>query len=200
MSVVRPESCHSCRLHFLPSCAGFCADTGDPQRAKIAVMFPSPTKDGALSNNPFLSWFYRDVIAPAGFKKEDLLLSHAIRCVPPKTEEALGKRVSGKGNLTHALQVCRQSDGLLGLFNPNLAIVGVEPAALIKTPAYAKLLREAVFKRAYSFYTRGYRSVVLLGPQAASLVLPFIGDSVKSWVGHYAVLAESPFKESQVPW
>jgi len=97
-----------------------------------------------------------------------------------------------------AEQICRQYDWYHGDsrgnlaasgiadWDPNLFVITLHPAAVLRENAYFFLVRRD-FEKAARFMEQGYRVCVLCGDKAAALVLPAIEGTggVSYWRGHY---------------
>lgn len=79
---------------------------------------------------------------------------------------------------------CRLYDDQLVKFRPDLFLVTIHPAMLLRSSAMTRLVQRDV-RRAFEFAAKGYRPCLLMGDKAMNLVAPWLKDGVKRWRGHW---------------
>jgi hypothetical protein len=183
--LVHPPSCNLCRMYQVST--AFLPDSS-PAAPKIGIMVDYPEKADFVNEEPWTAKGRFDrLIEPSGLKREDILFTSAIRCHPERVK--YGELPTFPA--ANGLQVCRQYDGRLIQFNPNLALVCESPRKLIENPALHRLIQSCIIK-AYSFYQRGYRPLVLMGITPVKLVFPWCSN-IKNWLGHWDEITGWPY-------
>ena len=126
-------------------------------------------------------WFFN----PLGIKREQTILANTLRCLPPKHGEShypIGEERK------EAEQHCRQYDNLIEAFKPDIAIITIHPAAVLREAApYPLVLMD--FQKARDFVKAGTRPVVLTGGKAVKRFLGY-GENVTKFRGHYQWLED----------
>ncbi len=191
----KPEHCRLCALTAIGK--SFVPDY-IPEKPKIAFILDVPSKHAALDQNPLASNDIEKLfITDLGYKKEDVLVSHVIRCVQPLN--VYGKVDYPKGYPKKQGEFnCRKydNDGLTK-FNPSLWLMSLHPRSIaLVTCHYRQILRDV--EKAFSFAEKGYRPAVLFGEDAAALYFPHLqgNGGIKTFRGHYW-LGESPFRNEE---
>jgi uracil-DNA glycosylase len=176
--MTKPELCKACP--FAKSSTGFCGDFA-PANPRIAVVLKMPGKEdliwGPMSGKAGRYWF-REFMEPCGLTRETILFSSVIRCFPNGGEFPIGAQRKA------AIASCREWDGKLKLFAPNVFGVSVNPAILLRNPQQTKFLRRAM-QRAVEYADAGYRPCVLLGEEARDKYAPWLQGQMKRWQGHW---------------
>lgn len=184
----KPDGCKLCRLSYLSS--GFVPDkvSADP---KLALVYDLPRNSDLLEQGYWggSRGAEREAqyLKPLGLTRKDILISSALRCGPPKDwpTGAMG---------TVAVKNCRQYDGALIEYKPDIALATFGLDDVATTPALYRLVM-GTLEKAMRFQKRGYRPIVLAGTHAIKLVFPWM-PGVKRWHGHYEELANGwPHKE-----
>lgn len=176
----KPSGCDECPLRSRG--IGFVPDEY-PEDPKVAMLLEAPGEDEAVMSRPLVgragqAWLRR-LIYKNGYKREDVLIANCLRCRPSSMNEyPIGKlRVEAERH-------CRLYDDQLVKFRPNLFLVTIHPAMLLRSSAMTRLVQRDV-RRAFEFAAKGYRPCLLMGDKAMNLVAPWLKDGVKRWRGHW---------------
>lgn len=195
----KPGECASCA--FTLQSSGFCPDWRG-SHPKLALLFTSPSADEVTEREPLKSdmggYIFRHFLAPFGLTKDDLIVSHVLRCKAPwdrrrmRVMYPIGK-MREKCEVTcriyddrHGVKGALTPSGLL-TFSPNIAIITFSPKDCIKVGAYYRQVKNDIGK-AVGFAGKGYKPLVCFGNEPAELIFPHIvgHGSVKQWHGHFA--------------
>src|SRR5579871_3100055 len=194
----KPVECDTCL--FNPYSYGFVPDFVG-SNAKIAIMFSYHEKDDANEREAMASdmgkFILRTYVYPAGIKKDELLITYLLRCVP-KWNSKLKKPNYPTGRTRDNAEVsCRVFDnshgeegklvsGGLRKFNPNICFITFNPREVFRVPAYHRQL-QVDFKKALELSKQGMRPLVLCGNEPGELFAPWIKGkgSAKAWRGHF---------------
>jgi len=167
-----------------------------PKYPKFACLLEAPGENEALKRTPLVGMsgdlMFHAFLRPLGLERDDVILDNCIRCRGEENEYPNGP------TRKKAEQVCRQYDwyhgdqrgnlapGGIADWDPNLFVITLHPAAVLRENAYFFLVRRD-FEKAARFMEKGYRVCVLCGDKAAALVLPAIEGigGVSYWRGHY---------------
>ena len=162
---------------------------------RFACLLEAPRQNEALQRTPLVGMsgdlLFHAFLRPLGLERENVILANTLRCRGEENEYPDGP------TRKKAEQVCRQYDwyhgdqrgnltaGGIADWDPNLFVITLHPAAVLRENAYFFLVRKD-FEKAARFMERGYRVCVLCGDKAAALVLPRIEGSggVSYWRGH----------------
>lgn len=194
----KPSSCASCL--YQKTGAGFCPDqykTG----ARLAVILAAPSSDDITEQRPLAGkagyFIFKNFLEPNGFKMDEIIASHMIRCKPPFDRSKIGPAYPDASIKRRVEGMCRQYDtvhgkdgklvsGGIATFKPNLFVLTFDPADVHNTSAYYRQIFEDVRKAAH-FVGLGYRVCVLFGKEACEAHAPFIKDNggLKAWRGHW---------------
>ena len=196
--LVKPAQCVACPLRTVGS--GFVPDSVG-LTPRVAIMLPTPTDDDLLENAPLSGgmgyYVFKNYLHTAGFRKDDLLLLHIIRCKPPWS--ARKRRLDYPTGVVRdkAETVCRSYDdqhgfqgglqpGGLVKFNPDMFVLSLNPREAIRIPVYTRQIQR-LFQRVYTFVQLGWRPLILCGNEPAELFAPFIKGQggVKAWHMHF---------------
>ena len=195
----KPPECHTCPWGRFSK--GFCPDTIGTT-PKLALLFAAPSKDDVNAYRGLSEgmgfFILHNYIYPLGFKNNDLIISHILRCSLP-WDRRLRREGYPAGIIRDKAEVaCRIYDDrhggngvmLLGGikdWKPNLALITFNPKDVHRTPSYHRQLRRDM-QKARDFVDKGYRPVVLFGGEPAELYFPYIKGqgSAKGWRGHFA--------------
>lgn len=174
----KPQGCLECP--FRKYGFGFVPDYV-PSNPKIAIQLEAPGEQEALENTPLVGragkFHFKTLIEPLGYTREDCLISNTLRCRPPNN-------IYPKSKLRKEAELqCRRYDDDLKNFNPNLFVITLHPAALLRSSAVMRLVKRDV-QKAFEFAEEGYRPLLLMGDKALSSRLPYI-HSVKNFRGHF---------------
>lgn len=188
----KPHLCNLCA--WAPFSHGFCPDWV-PTTPKLALLLEGPGENEVLQRTPLSgrtgSFVFHSLLKPLGLTRDDVLISNTIRCRKEDNdypEGTLRKRAEAN---------CRQYDwyhgaadgtlapGGLADWDPQLFVITLHPAAIFNENAYFFLVRHD-FEKAWRFASAGFRTCLLCGDKAASLVLPTVEGSggVTYWRGH----------------
>lgn len=196
----KPATCASCPENL--NGRGFCPDWV-PAAPKVAFLAERPAVNEIQEREPLVGssgrLFTYQFLEKLGYTRRDVLLCNTIRC-----ESKDNKYPTGSVRLG-AEKHCRQYDsvgsdgcisrgykilqsGGLDRWDPNLYIISVHPAAVLRTWSLLHVVQENC-RKAFRFADRGYRPLVLLGDTAKQLVLGRepVGGVLK-WQGHYGFL------------
>ncbi len=206
---LKPELCKLC-----PNAAigkGFCPDWV-PDNPLVAFLFDMPSGDDVLEQSPLAGaqgWVWqKTLITDLGYKKSDILLSHAIRCKQPN--DAFGKPKYPSNFIQKPAELnCRQYDGQHGCdnevlaggglneFDPNVFVITLHPRTIRNVGAHQIQIQRDV-QKAFEFAKKGWRPAVLFGEGPAELYFPWMKNNggMKNWRGHYWV-GHSPFKDNE---
>ncbi len=177
--MTKPPSCAPCPFYKLST--GFCPDSPAPH-PKLALVGRFPGKDDLVSGAPWSGkggrYWWREFIEPLGLTPGEVLICNVLRCYPNTHEFPIGT-MKGK-----AVEACRQWDGALKAFNPNVWGISFNPGNLMKNPQQVKFLRRAM-KRAGEYAREGQRPCLLLGQEAREKFASGLGGQEKWWQGHW---------------
>ena len=194
---LKPTPCKMCA--FAAVGKGFCQDYV-PEEPKIAFIMDIPTGDDIIEQYPFSGaqgfvWT-KILIEDLGYKKEDVLITHAIRCKPENDKYGKPKYPSSFPQKQAELN-CRQYDEALVKFDPNVFVITLHPRSIHTVGCHQVQIQRDVSK-ALSFANKGYRPAVLFGDGPAQLYFPYIKDNggLKSWRGHWWI-GSNPFKDPE---
>lgn len=195
----KPAGCEACKYSSIG--AGFCGDD-NPKGKKLMILCSAPTKGEILEQIPWhgpQGWIYtKFFLDEAGIPRNEVFISHVIRCRPPF------KRVGGsddsypKGaDRRNAELTCRQFDNShtyrgdllesgIKEFAPDTFLVTFPPEKALEVTAYKRIIQEDI-KKAWRLVGAGRRVCVLMGTPAFELVADGLEDEggVKTWRGHY---------------
>lgn len=172
--------------------SGFCPDEV-PKNPKVAFIFDMPSKADIRERRPLageegVAW-QRLYIEELGYKREDILLSTALRCGQPN--DKYGQPEYPREPLRRQAEInCRHYDTELIAFDPNLFIITYHPRNSRLVGCMARMVRNDVAK-AFRFASQGYRPAVLLGEGVARMYYPWLSN-MKDFRGHI-YQGESPW-------
>ncbi len=189
---LKPVGCRLCPLSAIGQ--GFCPDEV-PKNPKIAMILDMPQRSDVTYQMPFSgsegkAW-QKTFIEDLGYKREDVLLSHCLRCCQPNDKYGISQypreplRRLGEMN-------CRQYDESLIRFDADMYIITLHPRNSRLIGCVTRHIRRDV-EKAFSFAEKGYRPALLMGEGVAELYYPWMTGGLKNWRGHYW-FGESPFK------
>ncbi len=191
----KPEKCKLCPMYYKG--IGFCEDS-EPTSPKIAYIFDTPGSDDVLDQHPFsgpqgYAWD-KLLISGLGWKKEEVLLSHILRC--KQTATKFGKPEYPTAWLQKQSELnCRRFDEQLIAFDPNVFVITVHPRDIRLIGCYQpQIVRDC--EKAKEFAFKGYRPAVLFGQNVAKLYYPWADKmgGIKNCRGHWWI-GEYPFSE-----
>jgi len=189
----KPDFCHS----YCPRAtigAGFVPDWV-PENPKLAVMVASPDKDSVVERMPFSGgyggFFWAAVAKELGIRKQEILISHVIRCYSreypigedrKRSEQACRNWDRYSGN-RHGVPVEEKS---LVTWDPNIFLCTFSLDDMVTMGAYMSLALND-FEKALRFAEGGYRPLVLMGGEAIMTVAPWLQGKggEKTWRGHW---------------
>lgn len=199
----KPPGCKRCAYRTVGE--GFCPDYLPPN-PKVAILLEAPGQDEIQENTPLWGkagqlWLNK-LIRPAGLEREDCLIANTMRCRPPDNKYPTGKLRK------HVEELCRQYDDSHGegwnlvekglrSFNPNAFVIGMHPAALLRSSAAMRLVRKAVELTKW-LADVGYRPCLIMGDKGMGIVAPYLDGGVKRWNRHYW-LGKWPFGGKKDP-
>jgi hypothetical protein len=175
----KPEGCKGCPYRSIG--AGFVPDD-EGVNPKIAMVLEAPGEDEALNSKPLVGragklWL-KKLIEIHGYKREDVLIANTLRCRPPGNKYPIGK-------LKESAELhCRAYDDKIVKFDPDLYLVTIHPAMLLRSSAMTRLVQRDLAK-AFEFAAQGYRPIVLAGETSKSLAASHLHGGVKGWRGHW---------------
>jgi uracil-DNA glycosylase len=120
-----------------------------------------------------------------GVKRSEVFIDNTLRCLPPK----MGDSNYPKGWERKRAEACCRHYDRWHLMKPDVAIVSLHPAAIVREPVPLPLQIKN-FEKARDFVKAGLKVVVLAGGKAAKWWLGFGGivdTNVTKWQGHYQV-------------
>lgn len=180
----------------------------------VAVMLPTPSADDlnfqrGLSGG--MGWYvFKNFIEPAGFEYDNLIVSHVIRCKPPRDKRG---RQSYPTGITkkRAEAVCRKYDsqhghegvlttGGVATWSPTMCLLTLNPSDVHQNPSYFRQIQRDM-ERAMMLVENGFRPLVLMGKEPAELFAPHIvgNGGLKGWRGDYFEIAPNELLVSQTP-
>ena len=195
----KPSGCQACKYSTIGS--GFCGDD-NPKGKKLMILCSSPTKGEIFEQMAWAGpqgWAYtRMFLDTAGIPRNEVFVSHVIRCRPPF------KRIGGSNDSyprgadrRNAELTCRQYDdshtyrgdileGGIKVFAPDTFLVTFEPEKALEVTAYKRIIQEDI-KKAWRLVNAGRRVCVLMGTPAFELVADGLEDegAVKTFRGHF---------------
>ena len=111
-----------------------------------------------------------------GFKKEDVLLTHLIRCYFPIPDK---RGIPAKEN-KHGIEMCRQYDAALKKWNPNAVIYTYD---LESRPPFT-VVNELALQKAKNLVDMGMRPIVSFGTECLSFLNPQLQGGLNTWALH----------------
>ncbi len=193
----KPEHCRMCPMTAIGK--SWVPDYV-PEQPKLAFILDLPSKADAIEQTPFSgsegAFYLSSFVSNLGYTKEDILITHVLRCVQPFN--GYGKVEYPHGWIQKPAELnCRHYDTALINFDPNLFVLTLHPRSCNLVGAHQRQIARDV-EKAFSFAKKGYRPAVLFGENAAELYYPYIkgNGGIKNWRGHWWV-GESPFKEDE---
>ena len=194
----KPAFCKQCKYQNVGF--GFCPDVYSSKN-RVALIFSSPSSDDINAQHGLAGkmgfYTFKTFIEPAGFTKDDLLVSHVIRCKPPYDKRRHRSGYPTGMTKENCEMVCRKYDpqhgsggkmveGGIDRFDPNVFIVTFDPKDTHTTTAYVRQIQRDVAK-AKVLVEKGYRPAVLFGKEAAELFAPHIKNNggLKAWRGDW---------------
>lgn len=194
-----PSGVHNKPIYCANSCprayeaSGFVADYV-PENPRIAFLLEKPTKEDITKNKPLASGFngfFWQNFGHIGFRKDDCIFAHMLRCYTWKyptgaTKNAAEKACRHWDSFVNIDGHPRQPEGItpLAAWSPNIFVVTFGLDKQIETPAFQPLAIASI-KKAWKFAQDGYRPIVLLGSETLSFVAPWLKGGVKRWQGHW---------------
>lgn len=115
----------------------------------------------------------------AGLSRADFFIDNTLRCLPPK----VGDSHYPTGNERKRAEACCRQYDRWHLFQPDITVVSLHPAAIVREPT-PLWLQIKNFLKAKDFVAQGYKVIVLAGGKAAKWWLGY-GENVTKWQGHY---------------
>ncbi len=193
----KPAGCKLCPMAALGK--GFCADYS-PSEPLIAFIFDMVGSDDVLERVPLAGaqgyYWQKILIEEQGLRRDEVLLSNAIRCKQPNDVNGRPKYPTGFVQKPAELN-CRQYDNSLIDFDPNVFVITLHPRTIRTVGAHQiQIIRDVA--KAVSFSRRGYRPAVLFGEGVAELYFPWMKNNggPKNWRGHWWQ-GEYPWKDSE---
>lgn len=192
----KPPYCNaSCR--FAKTGSGFVPDTYGKD-AKVVLLFPYPSSDDLMEQRGLSGkmgwWIFKSFIEPAGFFWENVIVSHLLRCKPPRRGKDILYPLAELRK--HTEKTCRKFDcqhgeggklvtGGVETFSPDIAILTFDPRDVKQVPAYHRQIMSDVAKAMY-FVKKGNRPLIAFGAEPAEYAAPFIrtpNGGLKAWRG-----------------
>lgn len=209
--MLKPPQCASCPV--AGRSFGFCLDSGDPERARIAFVLEAPgdfeikfrvddeeyarrvrlypeLSNGSLRTGAPLvgkagaAWEHW-LLRAAGINRAECYITNTIRCLDVKQKD--GSRYPTGKDRVGAEAACRQYDRMR-VFAPDVAVVTLHPASLLRDLTPMDLVVKDLRKAAH-FAADGHRPVVCMGGKAAKMMLGLSDDAVTAIRGSYYWLA-----------
>ncbi len=167
-----------------------------PKSPKFACLLEAPGENEALRRTPLVGMsgdlLFHAFLRPIGLERNDVILANTLRCRGEENEYPDG------ATRKKAEQICRQYDfyhgdargnlaaGGIADWDPNLFIITLHPAAVLRENAYFFLVQKD-FEKAARFMAAGARVCMLCGDKAAAVVIPRIEGTggVSYWRGHH---------------
>lgn len=205
--VDKPAGCDSCKYSGVGS--GFCGDDS-PKGKRMAILCSAPTKGEILEQMAWhgsQGWIYtKFFLDSAGIPRNEIMISHVLRCRPPFRRVAVGTdSYPGGGDRRNAELTCRQYDkshtyrgdiqsGGIKDFAPTRFLITFEPEKALEVTAYKRVIQEDI-KKAWRFVQAGHRVCVLMGTPAFELCGGGLvaEGGVKLWRGHFFDVDGWPF-------
>lgn len=182
----KPPECSACA--FSPESYSFVPDWV-PVQPKIAILLDMPYGEDFVQACPLSggrgSFFEYQLLRPIGLGREDVLVSHVIRCSP-----RFKKFPTGKWR-TQATEGCRALDDVGGrsrdraglrTWAPDRAIITLDIWSLLKNIAPILMIR-AHLEKALRFAARGHKPIVCAGTVPMNLYAPHLHGGAKRWAG-----------------
>jgi uracil-DNA glycosylase len=183
----KPWGCNECPYKAIGS--GFCPDDCNTE-ARVAMLLETPGEDEILYGKPLVGkgpryWLWQ-LVSKIGHSRDELQVSHMLRCRAHgvgKPKDKWNDYPTGKLR-TAAERYCRQYDEALVKFAPDAFIISMHPFALLRSPAFTRLMRKDV-EKAFRLADKGYRPLLIMGDKAMTMCAPWLSGGVKKWRGHY---------------
>lgn len=188
----KPEGCRLCKLSFTST--GFCPDFA-PSNPKLMMLLERPFSSDVIEQEPMSGsmgrWFYMNVLKPSGLRKEDILLSHVLRCKAKKYPKNNLEKVEDKYPVKALSKIaennCRVYDRDIKQFDPEIFVYTYGIMDTFKDPAFLALLLEDI-KKALRLSKQG-RVCLLMGENPVRLFdpTPFKNGKggLRQWRGNY---------------
>ena len=177
--MTKPDSCRTCGYYNLST--GYLADNV-PERPRFAIVRAMPAKDELVMLQPMAHAggraFERHYLLPLGIRAMDLLVTSVIRCVPNGREFPTGRE---KGL---AVKGCRQYDGALWAYNPDIFVLTYSPTMLFKQPNLETFIKRAL-ELVVKLSDDGHKVCLLLGDETKDAATPWLTGGMKKWSRHY---------------
>ena len=182
---IKPKECALCLgCTKTPSSTGFVpADLRIPiDLIKFAIMAEAAGEQEVIQGIPLCgatgTQLRERIMKPLNLTREDVLWDNLLRCRPYKNDFPEGARG------VEMIQMCRQWDTMMSLWNPNVVILAFHPtAALIHTnQAYSTM--NAV-KKALALRARGYRPLIGMGRHFLETFFPGLPGTISRWDGKH---------------
>lgn len=116
-----------------------------------------------------------------GLRREDMFICNVLHCLPPKS--GTGDEPYPKGWERKKAESCCTQWSRLHLFKPDIAVVSLHPAGVLREVSPLPLQVKAVERAVYLMH-QGYRPLVLNGGKAAKWWLGY-AENVQKWVASY---------------
>lgn len=205
MPLNQPPACYEAKCPLAGKAQGFVLGTGDPVRAKFAIVLESPWRQevvwrlddsveiarrkaaypdipvefltrGAPVVGPSGAELFGWALGSLGVGRDQVFIDNTIRCAFSLREPAYPTGNERK----RAEACCRQYDRLGRV---DVALVNVHPAAINREPTPLPM-QKMVFQKAADCAAQGKRAVVLCGGKAADAWFGASRNPMR-WMGHY---------------
>lgn len=123
-----------------------------------------------------------------GLSRDEVAIANTIRCRPPQNKYPTGEL--GRAAFTH----CRHYDSdVIHRFNPELCVVSLHPAVILRDPSTYRLVENAMQKALRLATTTCKKVAVLMGEKALKLFAPWMASrwGVRRICGHFFTLDRS---------
>lgn len=120
-------------------------------------------------------------LKPYGLDYQHIFVDNTLRCLPPKNKQGAHYPIGAE---REQAETCCEHWNRMNLMKPDIAIVAIHQASLLREITPLPLNNQAAFQRAVDFMKLGYKVVVAFGGKAAKAVLGYAENSTR-WVGEY---------------
>jgi uracil-DNA glycosylase family 4 len=121
----QPATCKGCPLYDIGK--GFVLEPAPVwSKIKMAIIGEAPGTNEVLQGKPFVGkagwWLLRNILNPAGLKREEVYLDNTLRCLPPKNKQ--GEAYPVGVDKAQAEMHCRQYDRTIPASVPIMLVGG----------------------------------------------------------------------------
>lgn len=176
----KPDTCSSCRLFHIPT-IGYVEDRVSPS-AKLGIVLYRPGRESAVMGDPWEADSMKVLLRTynrLGFGKDDILVTHLIRCYFPHSK----KGTLPKTNSKHALTMCRQYDQALRSWRPNAVVYAYDLEGAFGSPPM-QCINDLAAQKARQLVDKGYKPLVSYGKEVLEFLDPQLSGGLSDWKLH----------------